>query len=70
VFPKGGKWIHDMIYDKPRRDVDIAQRTLEQNFHDIATIWYHGGPSIGIHERYVCIYKTRALWNEPGHVQT
>jgi len=38
VYPKEGKWIHDMIYDKERRDAGIAQRALEQKFHDIATI--------------------------------
>ena len=70
VYPKEGKWIHDMIYDKERRDAGIAQRALEQKFHDIATIQYHGGANTGIYERYVCIYRTRDLWNKPEHVRT
>lgn len=39
VYPKGSKWIHDMVYDKARRNVEVARIDLEQNFNDIATIW-------------------------------
>lgn len=70
VYPKGRTWIHEMIYDKARRNAELARKALEQNFHDIATIWQHGGKDTGIYERHVCIYRTRDLWNEPGHLKT
>lgn len=56
-----------MVYDKARRNVEVARITLEKNFHDIPTIWYHGGKDTGIYESHVCIYRTRDLWGEPGH---
>jgi len=68
VYPKGRKWIHDMIYDKAKADADMARRALEENFHDIGTIWHHGGRSTGIYERYYCIYRTRDLWNRQEHL--
>lgn len=55
-----------MIYDKAKADANMARQALEENFHDIGTIWHHGGRSTGIYERYYCIYRTRDLWNKPG----
>lgn len=70
VYPKGRTWIHEMIYDKARRNAELARKALEQNFHNIATIWQYGGKDTGIYEKHVCIYHTRDLWNEPGHRKT
>lgn len=71
IYPKRSKWIHDMIYEKAQRDAYIAEVALQQNIHDIVGIWYNGGASTGIYEKYFCIYRTRNLtWTGSKHWPT
>jgi len=66
VYPKGSKWIHDMIYKKTKRDALYAEDALQREFHDILGIWCHGRVHNGIYEKYFCIHRTRDLtWPMP-----
>lgn len=38
VYPKGNKWIHDMIYSKSMMDAHLAEESLKNDFHDISMI--------------------------------
>lgn len=57
-----------MIYKKAKRDVRYVEVALQQDFHDISGIWYHGGARSGIYEKYFFIHPTRNLtWSWSTH---
>jgi len=44
-----------MIYIKSKRDALYAKDALQRDFHDISSIWCHGGIRRGIYEKYFYI---------------
>lgn len=59
VFPKGNRWIHDMVYTSNMATAHQAEGALQNNFHDIAMIWSEGGRQRNIYYRYFVINRTR-----------
>lgn len=71
VYPKGSRWIHDMIYTKAKTDALYAEDALKRDLCDITCIWSHGGICHGIYEKYFCINHTRNLaWPMPTQTAT
>ena len=55
-FPKGNKWIHDMIYSDSMVRAHRAEEVLQNVFKDIAMIW-NGGDKRKIYHRYFTINR-------------
>lgn len=61
VYPKGSRWIHDMVYSRSMIVAHQAEETLRSDFHDIIMIWFEGGDRRKVYHKYFCINRTRNL---------
>lgn len=59
VYPKGSRWIHDMVYSRSMAAAYQGKESLRSDFHDLNMIWSEGGDIRRVYHKYFCINRPR-----------